>query len=254
MKADYQYREAIQQAVAKIRLLAPVKYKDFHDLKDNNGEILVVDFPLIQWTDTISNEFKKQLALYDTGFIETLKMYVESNHNDIKALPADEHKLLMGVNFHSTEHIKSLLNVLMAIVEEPTTPMAATLPVELSTQKAATLPDELNTEKAKALLMKAAKAGFITIEGDKYIWKGTKALCAYFAYGASNYLKLKVATNGNKERYTSWKPFEQLFGYSGFSLCKNEWRNKAELKPKGYREIEKLFPKKEIDDLFPEEK
>lgn len=229
MKADYQYREAIQQAVAKIRLLAPVKYKDFHDLKDNNGEILVVDFPLIQWTDTISNEFKKQLALYDTGFIETLKMYVESNHNDIKALPADEHKLLMGVNFHSTEHIKSLLNVLMAIVEEPTTPMAATLPVELS------------TAKAKNLLMKAAKAGFITIEGDKYNWNDTKALCAYFAYKASDYLLLKVSTDSNRKRYTSWKPFEQLFGVSGLAGCKNDWDNKGYNYPQGYQEIDKLF-------------
>lgn len=241
MKADYQYREAIQQAVAKIRLLAPVKYKDFHDLKDNNGEILVVDFPLIQWTDTISNEFKKQLALYDTGFIETLKMYVESNHNDIKALPADEHKLLMGVNFHSTEHIKSLLNVLMAIVEEPTTPMAATLPVELSTQKAATLPDELSTAKAKNLLMKAAKAGFITIEEDKYNWNDTKALCAYFAYRASDYLLLKVSTDSNRKRYTSWKPFEQLFGVSGLAGCKNDWDNKGYDYPQGYQEIDKLF-------------
>lgn len=234
MKANYQneYREAIQQAVFKIRLLAPVKYKDFHDIKSSNGEILVVDFPLIQWADTISKEFSKQFAQHNKEFIETLKLYVESNYNDIKTSPADERKVLMGVNFHSAEHVKCLLNVLAAMVEQPTTPMAGTLP------------DELSTTMAKELLSKAAKEGFITIEGDSYKWNGKKALCAYFALRASDYLLLKVGTGSNGQRYTSWKPFEQLFGVSGLSGCKNEWKNKTGEMPKGYTEIDKLFPNK----------
>lgn len=119
MKAKHDMKEAIQQAVFNVRLCVPVKYKKFHDLRENDN-ILIVDFPLKQWTDVVGNEFTKQFDQYDGGFIETLKLYAESNYNDFLLYPADEHKILMGVQFHNTEHIKRLVDVLAALSGEKT--------------------------------------------------------------------------------------------------------------------------------------
>ena len=218
MKAKHEMKEAIQQAVFNVRLCVPVKYKNFHDLRENDN-ILIVDFPLKQWTDVVENEFQKQFARYDGGFIETLKLYAESNYNDFLLTPADEHKVLMGVQFHNTEYIKRLVEVLASLSGNQATPMNNQQPET----KAGTIPDELSTQKAKRLLNKATKAGFISVNDGRYKWEKTKALCAYFADKAS------------------WKPFEQLFCLSGLSGCKNDWKNKTGAMPRGYKDIDNLF-------------
>lgn len=249
MKAKHDMKEAIQQAVFNVRLCVPVKYKKFHDLRENDN-ILIVDFPLKQWTDVVGNEFTKQFARYDGGFIETLKLYAKSNYNDFLLYPADEHKILMGVQFHNTEHIKRLVDVLAALSGEKTqgeqaAPSVTAKPVELSNQQpepmAGTIPVELSTDRAQRLLNEAAKAGFISVNDGRYKWEKTKALCAYFVDKASEYLQLKAKADSNGATGTSWKPFEQLFSVSGLSGCKNEWKNKTGAMPRGYKDIDRLF-------------
>ena len=236
MKAKHEMKEAIQQAVFNVRLCVPVKYKNFHDLRENDN-ILIVDFPLKQWTDVVENEFKKQFARYDGGFIETLKLYAESNYTDFLLTPTDEHKALMGVQFHNTEHIKRLVEVLASFSGNQAAPMNNQQPET----KAGTIPDELSTKKAKHLLNKATKAGFISVNDGRYKWEKTKALCAYFADKASDYLRLKAKADTLGATGTSWKPFEQLFCLSGLSGCKNDWKNKSGTMPRGYKDIDNLF-------------
>lgn len=98
------------------------------------------------------------------------------------------------------------------------------------------IPAELNNGRAKALLHKAKKANFFD---EHFNWLKTKALLAYFADRASEYLKLgKGEYDGNAK--TSWKPFEILFGVSGLSGAKRDYQNTGTL-PIGYADVDKLF-------------
>lgn len=153
-------KEAIQQAVYLVRLCVPVKYKNFRDLRsESNGEILIVDFPLEQWTDTVSNEFRKQFGKYDGEFVETLKHYAESNYNDFVFSNADTF-VLMGVLFHDTEHIRRLVEVLARLQQPNQSPTAQ--PSEQATPPAVqpdadsdttTEPSGIDTEALKALFI-----------------------------------------------------------------------------------------------------
>lgn len=109
------------------------------------------------------------------------------------------------------------------------------------------MPVELDTPKARKLFEEAAKAGFITIDGDCYKWKGSKDLCAYFCECASEYLQLKVkdmmdmrSSHPTGIRATSWKPFEQLLGYKNLRLCKSKYKE-LEKPPIGHHEVDRFF-------------
>lgn len=103
------------------------------------------------------------------------------------------------------------------------------------------LPDQLRTDEAKVLLDKVVKNGFCD---DKYDWKYTKSLLAYFAQKASDTLKLSNKTMSTGQRCVSWQPFENLFTINGkkvrnLSQASQDIVNKG--KPNGYKDIDSLF-------------
>lgn len=102
--------------------------------------------------------------------------------------------------------------------------------------KQTTIPSVLNTEKAKSLIQKAIQKGFCN---NNYKWLKSKALLAYFADRASEYLKLGKGEYDGRQK-TSWKPFESLFGISGLSGAKRDYQKTGTL-PDGYKEVDKLF-------------
>ena len=103
------------------------------------------------------------------------------------------------------------------------------------------LPDELNSDKAKNMLQEAINMGLCD---DNYKWEKTKALLAYFGDMASEHLGLgKGEYDGNAK--TSWKPFERLFGVSGLSGAKRDYKKTGTL-PEGYKVVNSLFEKLQI--------
>ena len=102
--------------------------------------------------------------------------------------------------------------------------------------KQTTIPSVLNTEKAKSLIQKAIQKGFCN---NNYKWLKSKALLAYFADRASEYLKLGKGEYDGRQK-TSWKPFESLFVISGLSGAKRDYQKTGTL-PDGYKEVDKLF-------------
>ncbi|MGP1539581.1 hypothetical protein [Bacteroides pyogenes] len=102
--------------------------------------------------------------------------------------------------------------------------------------KPTALPDELKTDEAKSILQKAINAGLCD---TNYQWKKSKALLAYFADCASEYLKLGKGEYDGKTK-TSWKPFESLFGISGLSEAKRDYQKTGTL-PSAHKDIDKLF-------------
>ena len=98
------------------------------------------------------------------------------------------------------------------------------------------LPEALNTDGAKLILQKAINAGLCD---TNYRWKKSKALLAYFADLASEYLKLGKGEYDGKAK-TSWKPFESLFGISGLSGAKRDYQKTGTL-PEGYKDVDNLF-------------
>lgn len=109
-------------------------------------------------------------------------------------------------------------------------------PQQETIENGVTLPIELDTEKAKALLQNAIQKGLCD---SNYKWLKTKALLAYFADKASEYLNLgKGEYNGVKK--ASWIPFETLFGINNLANTKNGWKKTGTL-PGGYEDVDKLF-------------
>lgn len=98
-----------------------------------------------------------------------------------------------------------------------------------------TLPTELNTTGAKKLFQKAIKAGLMSETDSGYEWKKTKALCAYFADRASEYLKLQKG-----EKKVSWKPFETLFNIKGLGGARNDYQKTGNL-PLDNNLVDSLF-------------
>lgn len=104
-----------------------------------------------------------------------------------------------------------------------------------------TLPKELNTEKAITLLQKAVKIGLCD---DSYNWLKSKALLAYFADKASEYLGLSKGKYYDNEidddnDKTFWKPFETLFGRKNLSQSKRDYKRKG--LPRDYKDVDNLF-------------
>lgn len=107
---------------------------------------------------------------------------------------------------------------------------------ENKTKTALDLPIELSTDKAKNLLSLAISNG---ICDNNYKWLKSKALLAYFADRASEYLELGKGEYDGK-RKISWKPFETLFGNKGLSGAKRDYQKTGTL-PDGYKDVDKLF-------------
>lgn len=99
-----------------------------------------------------------------------------------------------------------------------------------------TIPKELDNDGAKKLLQKTIIAGLCD---DAYKWVKSKALLAYFADKASEYLGLCKGEYDGKPK-TSWKPFENLFSISGLSGAKRDYQKTGAL-PDGYSDVNKLF-------------
>lgn len=105
-------------------------------------------------------------------------------------------------------------------------------------QEAPEIPKELNTAKAKELINKAVEAGFITVEAERYKWKGKKVLLAYFAVKATAYLGLRRNANA----VASWKPFESLFQVKELRQSKAGYEKYyTEFTPTGSETIDALF-------------
>lgn len=106
-------------------------------------------------------------------------------------------------------------------------------------KKTKTLPAELNTDKGRALLEKAIKAGLCD---EEYNWKKSKALLAYFASKASEFLELGKGLKGNSDDRvrTSWKPFETLFKQNGLSGSDADYKKTGAL-PEWHEIVDGLF-------------
>lgn len=112
---------------------------------------------------------------------------------------------------------------------------------KIKENKRDSLPVQFSTDEAKALLDKVIKNGFCD---DKYDWKYSKSLLAYFAQKASDKLKLSNKTMSTGQRCVSWKPFEGLFTINGekvknLSQASQDIVNKG--KPNGHKDIDSLF-------------
>lgn len=101
-------------------------------------------------------------------------------------------------------------------------------------------PPELNTERAKELLRKVQEKGLCD---DRFDWKRSKTLFAYFASKASDTLGLSNRMAG-KRKAVSWKPFEGLFTMGG---------KRVSGLAQALKDIEKMGAvkgQKDIDSLF----
>lgn len=109
------------------------------------------------------------------------------------------------------------------------------------------LPDELNTDKGKELLQKVIDGGFCD---EAYRWNKPKALLAYFADKASEFLKIGKGQTIDGNIKISWKPFETLFcikdksgkwaKVKGLSGARNDYKKTGQL-PYDSKDIDCLF-------------
>lgn len=104
-------------------------------------------------------------------------------------------------------------------------------------------PSGLDTGKAKELLRKVQEKGLCD---DRFDWKRSKTLFAYFAAKASDELVLSERLKGRNEnnKAVSWKPFETLFTIkgkhiSGLAQALKDFENKGGVK--GQKDIDSLF-------------
>ena len=109
------------------------------------------------------------------------------------------------------------------------------------------LPDKLNTDKGKKLFQKLVDNGFCD---EAYRWNKPKALLAYFADKASEYLGIGKGQMTNGTIKISWKPFESLFWVrdksgkwakvKGLSGARNDYQKTGAL-PCNSKAIDNLF-------------
>lgn len=230
--------EAIREAAYYVRSLSEIDGRP-HDFRTDDGHIMAVDFNIRRWTDETDEEFLKQFAEHDRGFIETLKRFMERKYKDFKACDLDGNMQAGGVLFHDLEHLKRLVDILEEATEQAKQAETAQ-PISDEQAKASEYPPkELQTGEAKEMLSKAIKEGLISLEGERYVWKYTKILCVYFAIKASEYLDLRAKEQDN-QRATNWKPFQELFRYKNMAQAKNRLYN-GNLYPRGHDIVEKIF-------------
>ena len=102
------------------------------------------------------------------------------------------------------------------------------------------LPVEFRSVEAAKLLGKLIKNGFCD---DKYDWKRSKILLAYFASKASDTLELSNRMAGER-KVVSWKPFESLFTIKGKAInhLAQAYRDLQTMgKVEGQEDIDRLF-------------
>lgn len=120
-------------------------------------------------------------------------------------------------------------------------------PSPQETQEAIAFPIELDTPRAKKLLQKLINKGFCD---EAFKWNNPKALLAYFADKASEYLNLGKGQTTDGNIKISWKPFEALFliqnksgewiKVKGLSGARNDYKKTGDL-PCNYDDIDNLF-------------
>lgn len=152
------------------------------------------------------------------------------------------------------ESVESYLDNLISATSTPapSTPTAPEMQTDSPHEEppakapAVEIPDELRDHDAMELLMGLVEAGLCD---DKFYWKGTQQLLAYFAYRASSILfpNTKLDKDGNKT--ISWKPFESLFDFKGKSskegklktAYQNWMRLNTKFQPPGYEKIDGML-------------
>lgn len=111
---------------------------------------------------------------------------------------------------------------------------------KIKENKRDSLPVQFSTDEAKALLDKVIKNGFCD---DKYDWKRSKILLAYFASKASDTLELSNRMAGARKAVL-WKPFESLFTIKGKKInhLAQAYRDLQNMgKADGQEDIDRLF-------------
>ena len=106
-------------------------------------------------------------------------------------------------------------------------------------QQAHIFPVELQTDEAKQVIAKAVELNLCSVDNGVYSWGKTKALLAYFADRASEYLQLGKGIYDDKIKI-SWKPFEMLFGIKGLAQSKKDYQRTGNT-PIGFDIVEKIF-------------
>lgn len=101
-------------------------------------------------------------------------------------------------------------------------------------------PSGLDTERAIELLRKVQEKGLCD---DRYDWKRSKTLFAYFASKASDTLGLSNRMAGERKA-VSWKPFETLFTIKGKHI------NGLAQALKDLEKVGEVKGQKDIDSLF----
>ncbi|NCB84749.1 MAG: hypothetical protein EOM44_09720 [Bacteroidia bacterium] len=100
-------------------------------------------------------------------------------------------------------------------------------------------PVELQTVEAKQVIAKAVELNLCSVDNGVYSWGETKALLAYFADRASEYLQLGKGIYDDKIKI-SWKPFEMLFRIKGLAQTKKDYQRTGNT-PIGFDIVEKIF-------------
>lgn len=95
-------------------------------------------------------------------------------------------------------------------------------------QPSNTIPDCLKTQKAEASKAKAVKAGLLNDDWTLTDLVKTKALAALLAEYLSDDIELTTIIRERNiiKKRRCWKPFEEMWGYTGFS----QQRNKDQIK------------------------
>lgn len=214
------------EQVCFVHRLAKIFISILSFLKDNKIDTFCITFNMAQ-KDLELEKFHMSLMVLATHLYDMFSVF----HYD-KTITVENIRVKRTI-----ENIENFKKVYWACKEYIDTPSCNNL-----NNKPNGIPKELDTEEARLLFKKLVDAGYMSKTDEGYKWKeGTrKKSIAYFADKASDYLKLNNAVQGERMK-TSWKPFEELFGISGLSGCKNEWLNKSGSLPKDYKIIDALF-------------
>ncbi len=205
--------------------------QDGGEWKPQRGE-----WKVLYWYNEVSNKYEYKL-------LKEVCAYIEENNKFLILTPI-ESKLLGGMLFLYV----ALENELERIREEADIdgvklPQAPIKGIKVHTGEGKQqdgeliLPDELNNDTAKNYFEEAIK---YKLMDKNYKWLSTKALLAQFAFEMSMKLELNKAMGADGQRYASWKPFEQLFGYTKLRDAYNDCHKTGAL-PKGIDNINKIF-------------
>ena len=112
-------------------------------------------------------------------------------------------------------------------------------PSPLTIIETSELPSELATKNGISIMESAVQAGLCT---NKYVWKKTRVLLAYFAMRVSRRLGL-AEYHGKRGDGVLWKPFERLFKISELQSLYNSYQRKGRI-PIGYDIVDDILDKR----------